>query len=79
MTEIYGQLSSEKAADENALCREIAKEISVYGITDRQRIMLIYLLALEIENAGNMQELTGIIKEIFGDQLFISTLQTKES
>lgn len=72
MTALYGQLSSEKIAEENALCREIAREISTHGISDRQRIMLIYLLSLEIENAERQQELSSVVKEIFGDQVFIS-------
>lgn len=71
----YGQLKSEKLADENLTCRQIAREISVFGITDRQRIFLIYLLALEIEDPQKMQEIAACIKEVGGEDVFLSQIK----
>lgn len=68
----YGQLNVEKTAEENLVCRQIVKEISLFGITERQRLMIIYLLAMEIENIEQMQSMTSLIKDVVGDDLFLS-------
>lgn len=68
----YGQLKSEKIAEENNVCRQIVRELSLFGITERQRLMIIYLLALEIENSDNMRDLTNFIKDIAGAEMFLS-------
>lgn len=72
---MYGQLQSEKVAEENLVCRQIVQEISRFGITQRQTLLLIYLLALELENVEKMQTVTSIVKEIGGTELFISTAE----
>lgn len=69
----YGQLSSEKFAAENEECRKIVKEILNVGITQRQQKFLIYLLAMELEDIEQVQTLTSIIKEVVGDEIFISS------
>lgn len=69
----YGQLTSEKLASENEECRRIVKEILNIGITQRQQKMLIYLLAMELENIEQVQTLTSVIKEVVGDEIFISS------
>lgn len=68
----YGQLNSEKIAKENEECRKIVKEIINIGLTQRQQMFLIYLLSMELENIEFVQTLTSMIKEIAGDQIFIS-------
>jgi hypothetical protein len=68
----YGQLSSEKLAQENEDCRKIVREIHNIGITQRQQMFLIYLLSLELENINHVKDLTDVIKEIAGDEIFIS-------
>jgi hypothetical protein len=62
--ETYGQLQSEKVAEENLVCRKIVSEISRFEISDRQRLFLIYLLALELENAQSMQAVTAVVKDV---------------
>lgn len=69
----YGTLESEKIAEENLTCRKIVKEISEFGITQRQLLMLIYLLSLEIEDHEKMCEFVTMIKELCKDDLFLST------
>lgn len=71
----YGQLKSEKVAEENLVCRQIAREISLFGITERQRLMLIYLLAMEIEDPEKMREIAGAVKEIAGKEIFLSEIE----
>lgn len=68
----YGQLNSEKLAKENEECRKIVKEILNVGLTQRQQMFLIYLLSMELENIEFVQVMTSMIKEIAGDQIFIS-------
>lgn len=68
----FGQLSSEKIAAENEECRKIVKEILNVGISQRQQMFLIYLLSLELENIQHVKDLTDVIKEIAGDEIFIS-------
>lgn len=73
MTEIarFGEMESEKLAKEKQIAREIIKEVNNFGITERQRWMLMYMLALELENVDDLREVTSFIKEHKGD-VFIS-------
>lgn len=74
MTDIikYGTLNSEKRAEENKLCRQIVREISTLEVSQRQRTMIIYLLALELEDIENMRAITELVKELAGKDLFLS-------
>ena len=67
----YGQSDSEKLAEEKQTCREIAKEVTNFGVSQRQQLFLIYLLALELEDVEKMQVLTSVIRDLAGDDLFI--------
>lgn len=69
---LYGQAQSEKRADENNVCRQMVREINNFGITQRQALMLIYLLASELENIEHMKAITKLVRELGGDDLFIS-------
>jgi hypothetical protein len=72
MTTLYGQkLPSEKIAEENLQCREIAAEVSNFGINQRQRMMIIYILALELENADELRAVCDAVREARGD-VFVS-------
>jgi hypothetical protein len=68
----YGQLTSEKLAIENDDCRKIVKEVLNIGLTQRQQMFLIYLLSMELENIEYVQTMTSVIKELAGDEIFIS-------
>lgn len=68
----FGQLSSEKMAKENEDCRRIVKEVLNVGLSQRQQMFLIYLLSLELENIEHVKNLTDLIKEIAGDEIFVS-------
>jgi hypothetical protein len=74
MSEIYGQLDSERLAADNKVAHEIVREINQFGINDRQRWLVIHYLALELENVDEMKELTGFVKETKGSDLFISKI-----
>jgi hypothetical protein len=67
----YGQMKSEKVAEENTACRQIVREISNFGVNQRQTLFIIYLLALELENTEQMQNITALVRELGGDVLLI--------
>jgi hypothetical protein len=68
----YGQMQSEKRAEENAHCRQIVREINLQGgLTQRQTLLLIYLLASELENVDQMKAITKLVRELGGEDLFV--------
>lgn len=77
-TNFYGQLQTEKLALESDISRKIVKEIDHFGINDRQRWLVIYYLAMELENIEEMKSLTSYIREVKGDELFITKLFGQE-
>lgn len=65
MTDLkFGELDSEKVAKEKLVCRQILHEINNFGINERQRLFLIYLLSLEIENTLACSDLTTVAKTL---------------
>lgn len=74
---IYGKLRSEQVAEEKLKCREIAREIVQSQVTDRQLWLIMYNLAIELENVEDMKMATDFIKEYKGHELFLS-LQNEE-
>jgi hypothetical protein len=70
--QVYDQLKSEKLAQENEDCRKIVKEILNIGLTQRQHMFLIYLLTLELEDINYVKDITDVIKEIAGNEIFVS-------
>lgn len=71
MSELFGQLNSEKLAEENEVCRKIVSEVTNFGINQRQLKYVIYLLSLNIEDPETMREMVGATKEIF-PEVFIA-------
>lgn len=69
---LYGESESEKRAEENNVCRQMVREINNFGISQRQALFLIYLLASELENIEQMKSITNLVRELGGDDLFIS-------
>ena len=60
----YGQLDSERKAEEFLECRNIVKELINYGLSQRQFYMLIYLLSQEIEDVEVSQVLVSCIRDM---------------
>ena len=71
-TTLYGEASSEVRARENQVCRQIVKEVINFGVTQRQMLLVIYLLALELENVENMRNITQVVREAGGLDMFLS-------
>ena len=65
-------MQSEKRADENEHCRQIVREINLQGgLTQRQTLLLIYLLGSELENVEQMKAVTKLVRELGGEDLFV--------
>ncbi len=64
MTTTFGQTQADKLTEENNIARKIVSEISNYGVTDRQRWLIMYYLALELEDFEKMRETCCFLKEI---------------
>lgn len=59
----YGESETGRFVDQNQMVRDIVREIGQIGINERQRVFMIYLLAIELEDIELMKNITGFIKE----------------
>lgn len=71
---LYGELQTEKIAEDKKVARGIVDEINKFGISDRQRWMIIHMLSLEIENVQDMRDMVEFIKSKKEKDLFVSKL-----
>lgn len=69
----YGELNSDKIAAQNQVCREMVREIGTFGVNDRQRQMIIFLLALELEDVEKMKAIIEVVKKD-KNELFVNEL-----
>lgn len=67
MSQLVGQLESEKIAGENQQCREIVREIMDFGVNQRQIMVILRLLAFELEDMDVCREIVGCLDEVGGD------------
>lgn len=67
----YGRSQAEKMAEENAVARQIVQQITNFGVSQRQVLMVMYLLASELENVEHMRALTSLIRQLGADDLFL--------
>ncbi len=58
------EYTADEIAKQNMQCREIVKEITDFGVNQRQIYFLMYLLSLNLENLKNMRELSSILRVI---------------
>lgn len=72
----YGKLSSEKLAEDNEKCRQIVVELNKMGLSDNQCTLLIYLLALQIENFENSRDIAELVRTLRED-LFLVEIEEK--
>lgn len=53
-------IEAKKLADERETCRLIKREIDNFGITQHQRLYLIYILSLELEDLESRVDLSTV-------------------
>ena len=68
---LFGELNSESITKQNAQCRDVVREISMFGVSQRQILLIMYLLAMELENNDQMITITSTIKQLVGNTLFV--------
>jgi len=59
----YGETESEHDAKGKLQCREIVKEIVQFGVDQQQLLMIIKLLAMELEDVNMMRQIAGLISQ----------------
>jgi hypothetical protein len=60
----YGKSAEDKKADKSLKVREINKEIMNFGIDEEQKLQLINLIAMELEDQNALRIITGAIHDI---------------
>jgi hypothetical protein len=60
----YGKTEEEKRANKSLRVRQINKEIMDFGIDEDQKLQLINLIAMELEDQNALRILTGAIHDI---------------
>ncbi|NBQ48387.1 MAG: hypothetical protein EBU33_08040 [Sphingobacteriia bacterium] len=60
--EKYGQTRSEKLAEENSTARKIVREISQFGVSDRQRYLIMYYLCMELEDMEKVKAISSFLQ-----------------
>jgi hypothetical protein len=63
----------DRIVDNQCRAREIVKAINDYGVNNEQAWLVIYNLALQLEEVDAMQDLVAFIKETKGTELFASS------
>ena len=61
---IYGKSDAEIDAEKSLQVRQINKEIMDFGINEDQKLQLINLIALELEDQNALRVITGAIHDI---------------
>jgi len=64
----YGETESEKSATDTLKCRQIVKEILDFGVTEFQKIKIIQLLSLELEDRDKMERLSEVTKSLISEK-----------
>ncbi|MAG26180.1 hypothetical protein CMI47_11515 [Candidatus Pacearchaeota archaeon] len=59
----YGKTEQDVSAEKSSQCREIVREILNFGVNEFQKIRIIQLLSLELENRDLMLKITNIVKK----------------
>jgi hypothetical protein len=72
----YGSTEEEANATDSLKCRQIVKAITDFGINEQQKLKVIYLLALELENRDHLQDITALVKRCESGEHKKSTLIT---
>ena len=60
----YGKSEEDKKAEKSLQVRQINKEIMNFGIDEGQKLQLINLIAMELEDQNALRILTGAIHDI---------------
>lgn len=63
MTDIkhYGVTDEENTTESMLKCRQIVKTLIQFGINEQEKLKIIFLLSLELENRDHLQEISDLV------------------
>ena len=64
MNNLYGENTTEENVKDMIKAREIVSEILNFGVNEKQKLKICYLLSLELENRENMLEIVEVLKPL---------------
>ena len=60
----YGKTQNDVDVEKMLQCRNIVKEILNFGVDENQKIQIVKLMAMELENVNLMKDIVNIIKSV---------------
>jgi len=60
----YGKTQNDVDVEKMLQCRDIVKEILNFGVDENQKIQIVKLMAMELENVNLMKDIVNIIKSV---------------
>jgi len=78
MTEKIGTTETEQWAQDILKCRQIVGEIVKFGVSERQVLNIIKLLAMELENREALLAISAVVKEALEEAQVSSNIITME-
>jgi hypothetical protein len=64
LTVKYGKTKEDDKADKSLQCREIVLEINKFGVDESQKLQIIKLIALSLDNNLNMKKIVNTVSKI---------------
>jgi hypothetical protein len=64
----YGKSKAETEAENTLMCRNIVKEILDFGVNEFQKLKIIHLLSLELEDRDKMKKVSNLTKKLLNDK-----------
>ena len=71
---MYGKTQEDLKAERSFQCRQIVSEIMNFGVDESQKLQIIKLMAMELENNNSMKKVINTIREIVENNV-----ETKEN
>lgn len=65
----FGNSKVQITAEKLQKCREIVREIENFGVDEMQRMQIIYLLSLNLENRESLEDISTAAKKHIGSPL----------
>ena len=73
-----GKTKLDVTAEQLLTCRQIVREIDNFGINEMQRLKIIYLLSLGLENIEALSEISNLANHYLGNPLEETTTNKLE-
>ena len=64
----YGKTEEEAWFEKVSQCREIVREILDFGVDEMQKIKIIYLLSLELENRNLLEAISKVTDNVLNSE-----------